>query len=330
MNNSDGFYSAGSSRFGKSLFKNRYFDKSLEKKLNELDKLWIKRERVLDSRRSDFDLNRCLKLEQYQKKLEKSSSKRIPHQQESETETNNNKQEKNLLDSRIVSAADSPFIFRPMRGSYSIYFQKKRNLETCMKSLSEQTRTKLPKIATKAVSTLISSTSNKPASSALNLAPMKSLSNEYFSRRISLDNENVDGGGLNITKVECVPKKTYQENFSFINTIKFAKKKTIYEYSSSVSRCLSTTTARSEIKRQEITTTTCEDQVDDSDPLVNYDTQVETSSSCSNISSSSSNSIDDKRVSQTSLIEFSAKDQTTLSDQRFLDLISLLKIENNQ
>lgn len=59
MNNSDEFKSAaGGNKLGQTLYKNRLFEKSLERKLEEIDRLWLKRERKLDSKKYEFNISR--------------------------------------------------------------------------------------------------------------------------------------------------------------------------------------------------------------------------------------------------------------------------------
>lgn len=60
MNSAEEYKSGvgGSNKLGQSLFKNRLAEKHLEKKLDEIDKLWLRRERKLESKKYEFDFSR--------------------------------------------------------------------------------------------------------------------------------------------------------------------------------------------------------------------------------------------------------------------------------
>lgn len=236
MNNSDGFNPAatGGNRFGKTLYKNRFFEKKLERKLDELDKLWTKRERALDWRKYEFDLSRRLKCEELQKKFQKNGSEGQEKSINETKETN-----KPLINNLKVNNSLVPVstnLASPSRGSYTANYHRQK-LETTLRTLKQT----LPKIITTPVTT--------PT------PPVKSSSSgggELFSRK------KISNAGLNITKVECVPKKTYEQNFSFINTIKIAK--SIYEFSTvsstSTTSTSSSTTTMTKLHEKIMTTTT--------------------------------------------------------------------------
>lgn len=138
---------------------------------------------------------------------------------------------------------------------------------------------------------------------------------------------------LNITKVECQPKKAFHENFNFINTIRIAK--SIYEFSMVEE---GQPTFDKEAVPNTQTSHEHQKQQNEDNATRNPDEKHEQHFKSSQVQSikDKGNLCNGKLIKSTSLSDFSTlvpamscqNSLKPLTDQRFVDLISLLKIEN--
>lgn len=158
----------------------------------------------------------------------------------------------------------------------------------------------------------------------------------------------VEKNCLNISKVECLPKKSYQENFSFINTICIAK--SIYEFSSVETTTTASTTTRNEKHESDSSREFLIKSTESAFEGVRVKKTLYGGQNNRHIKQASSkqagaprnttrdnSSVREDSMKSKSFNDFSASSSLNqmssnsiqpLTDQRFIDLISLLKLEN--